>query len=401
MIDKKFSKSFDECLQQAYLFYDGFLIDAADFSVASPLFAPPFASDFLADIEYADDLPTNEDDLNEQTLFTQAVEETMESAREHYRKLLLYINFAWPNDKAIAKAFGSNLYEKARNNTLKLINLLQDSYNDVNSITYKTHLIAAGFVQADIDLLGNLADDLTTKNRAQEKFMRLSFKRSEARIVAFNKVWDTMVKLSDASKVIFKDSPAKVEYYLLYPETPTSNPPGVPVLNYAPQGFSWAEVPTATSYQLEYKAIDAEDWIELYAGPLPGDPVPFNPGNGEWVARLRARNSGGYGDWSEEIVVSIGLQPPQIWELVYNPSTNKVTLQWHASIGAEFHDVYQSVVPLGQPAGAFTMIQSVSGQVYQHDVTTYDVREYYYVIARNASGSSDPSEVVSVDVAAS
>lgn len=55
----------------------------------------------------------------------------------------------------------------------------------------------------------------------------------------------------------------------------------------------------------------------------------------------------------------------------------------------------------GNPAGAFTMIQSVSGQVYQHDVTTYDVTEYYYVIARNTSGSSDPSEVVFVDVAAS
>ncbi len=163
--------------------------------------------------------------------------------------------------------------------------------------------------------------------------------------------------------------------------------------------FSWDAVETATSYQLAYRATGSDDdWEEAYKGA--DTSVTFDPGNGDWEFRVRARNEHGYGDWSILIAVSIGLQPPQIWELVYNPSTNKVTLQWHASIGADYHDVYQSVVPLGQGAGDFTMIESIAGQVYQHDVSTYDVREYYYVIARNASGSSDPSEIVFVDVAA-
>jgi hypothetical protein len=182
----------------------------------------------------------------------------------------------------------------------------------------------------------------------------------------------------------------------------TGGQPGVPqnlAYDMGSGQFSWDAVDTATSYQLAYRAIGSNDWEEAYKGA--DTSVTFDPGNGEWEFRVRARNEHGYGDWSVLIAVSIGLQPPQIWELVYNPSTNKVTLQWHASIGADYHDVYQSVVPLGQGAGDFTMIESVAGQVYQHDVSTYDVREYYYVIARNASGSSDPSEIVFVDVAAS
>ena len=191
-------------------------------------------------------------------------------------------------------------------------------------------------------------------------------------------------------------------FYPLVPKHGGQTPPAPQNLEYdAVMGrFSWLESEGATSYQLAYHATgSSNDWEEAYTGS--DTSVTFNPGNGNWEFKVRARNENGYGDWSSEITVTIGLQPPVIWELVYNPSTNKVTLQWHASIGADFHDVYQSVVPLGQGAEDFTMIQSIAGQVYQHDVTTYDVTEYYYVIARNASGSSDPSEIVFVDVAVS
>ena len=304
MIDKKFSKSFDEVLQQAYLFYDGFLIDEADFTAASPLFAIPFAANFLIDIEAADALPTNEDVLNEQTLLTQAVEEAMESAREHYQKLLLYINLAWHDDKAIAKAFGSTLYDKARSNTLKLINLMQDSFNDANSVTYKADLIAVGFVQADIDLLSSLADDITAKNRVQEKFMKLSSQRSETRIVAFNKVWDSMAKLSDTSKIIFKDSPAKIEYYLLYPTGEPQMPGKVQNMGYdlPTNTVSWDADFYSDTYQLERKFHTDPDWTVVYEG-ADTSVVDDPPSPGMWYFRCRGHNDEGYGNWSDELEV--------------------------------------------------------------------------------------------------
>ena len=138
-------------------------------------------------------MPTNKDDMNEQTLFTQAVEATMETVREHYSKIMLYINLTWPDDKTIAQLCGSKLYEKARNSTLKMISLMRDAYIDADSATYQADLIASGFIQADIDLFDTLAGELMTKNRVHEKFMRLSYTSSEVRVVAFNKVWDPVV----------------------------------------------------------------------------------------------------------------------------------------------------------------------------------------------------------------
>jgi hypothetical protein len=68
MATKKFSKTYDEVLIQSYLFQSEFVADQTELTANSPLFASPFADDFLDDIEAADDIPTNEDDLNFQTL---------------------------------------------------------------------------------------------------------------------------------------------------------------------------------------------------------------------------------------------------------------------------------------------------------------------------------------------
>ncbi len=166
---------------------------------------------------------------------------------------------------------------------------------------------------------------------------------------------------------------AKYNDYVIYSAgTGAGTPrikPDAPELSYSPSGFSWDAVETATSYQLVYHAVGDMEWIELYAGAMPEAPIPFNPDNGEYVARLRARNAVGYSDWSDELTVTIGLQPPEIWELVYNSGTSQVTLQWHNSIGTSENDIYQSIVPIGDPAGVFTLIDTISAQLYQHEVT--------------------------------
>jgi hypothetical protein len=206
MISKKFNKTFDDCLNQAYMFQAELLVDQTVFTAFSPQFAPPFATNFLNDIHAADALPTNEDDLNNQTLLTQNVEDKMVTARSQYQKLLIYVGFAWPDSDPMLKVFGQNLYSSASVSPPQMVNLLQSSYLSANSTAYKATLIAAGFLQADITLLNTIATDLQTKISTQQEFIRHSFTRSEARVVAFNKVWDYMSKISAASKFIFKDS---------------------------------------------------------------------------------------------------------------------------------------------------------------------------------------------------
>jgi len=304
MIEKKFSKSFDDALEQAYRFHTEFLTDKATFIAATPLFNDPFAADFLVNIEAADALPTYDDDRDDSILLTQAVEEKMEEAREHFRKLMYYVNIAWPDDNGIARGFGSSQYDKARKSTLKLINLVQKAFIKANSTTYKTDLIAVGFVQADIDLLNTLADGITEKNNAQEDYMSNTYERSETRIVAFNKVWDSMVKISDGSKIIFKDSPAKVEFYLLYPSGEPQMPGKVQNMAYdlPTRTVSWDTAAYAEDYQLERMFHSDPDWTVVYEGAdtsVVNDPVT----PGQWFFCCRGQNENGYGDWSDELEV--------------------------------------------------------------------------------------------------
>ncbi|MCX6154206.1 MAG: hypothetical protein NT007_08600, partial [Candidatus Kapabacteria bacterium] len=64
----------DEALAQAYLFQSELIVDQTAFTAALPSFAPPFAADFLDDIEAADAIPAGEVDLNQQALHTSEVE---------------------------------------------------------------------------------------------------------------------------------------------------------------------------------------------------------------------------------------------------------------------------------------------------------------------------------------
>ena len=269
---------------------------------------------------------------------------------------------------------------------------------------YLTELESEGLTQQIIDDYEALAQQFENDLNASYNAIEIRDSKTMERILLGNNLYSYVTKYCMLGKTIWdKVDPAKYNDYVIYSAgtgggTP-SVPPAAPELNYSsPAGFSWNAVATATSYQLVYHAVGDTEWIELYSGEMPEAPIPFNPDNGIYIARLRARNAAGYGDWSDERTVTIGLQPPEIWELVYNSGTNQVTLQWHNSIGTSENDIYQSVVPIGDPVGTFTLIETISAQLYQHEVTSYDVTEYYYIIARNATESSEPTATVSVDV---
>jgi hypothetical protein len=402
MAIKKFNKSYDAALEQSYVFHAGFLLDKATFIAASPLFADPFAANFLVDIEAADVLPTIDDDNAVQFQFAYDLEGLMEQAKELYQKLMLYVGLAYPGDEAAFAAFKSEDYVRDSKSTDRMINLLQNANLVADSVAYKAGLIAVGFLQVDIDLLDSLAADIKDKNTEYQLFMNLATKRSQVRIVAFNKFWDAMVRLSDTSKIIYKDDPGKIAFYLLYPEAPTPNPPAVPenlswVL--ATDTFSWDAVETATSYQLVFRANGATEWEECYAGAT--NSVVFDPGAGEWEFKVRARNAGGYSDYSIiiQILVPGGLDVPQNVLVVYLPAPDDyLSLTWDPVVGASSYKLYQSIVNIGQPSGPYSSPETPisSPHVVNNPISG---KRYYYKVAAAAPGQmSEPSAAAFADV---
>ncbi len=96
-----------------------------------------------------------------------------------------------------------------------------------------------------------------------------------------------------------------------YPKPPTGL-----ACDIATKTFSWDETHLATSYQLAYakyvapppdtgkrKRIPKPDWEEAYEGA--DNFCVFDPGDGDWQFKLRARNKHGFGKWSETLVITV------------------------------------------------------------------------------------------------
>jgi len=401
MIARKFNKSYEDALEQGYFFHNQFLIDKADFVAASPQFADPFAADFLIDIAAADALPTNEDDLAQQTYYTSLVEAKKEECRLHFQMLIMYVRLAYPNDIPVEVLFGQRNYEKARSSVLKMINLMQQAYKMADSVTYKANLIAAGFLQLDIDKLDTLASELTALNDDQNEFIRQSSIRSEQRVIAFNKFWAKMVKISDVSKVIYLESPAHVATYLLYPDTPIPLPPEAPAnLAYAEASnlFSWDSVLNATSYQLLYRELGNVGWINVYEGT--DNFVVFSPAAGTWEFTVRARNAGGYGDYAPAIVVNVPepLSPPTNVSVTWNPmSSTRTSINFTEHGPTDTIDVWQSLVAVGDPAGTYSFAGNFPAISPIRMGGVPNQRIYVYLIAKNSTQESEPSSIAYCD----
>ncbi len=110
---------------------------------------------------------------------------------------------------------GKKTYNVARRTPSGMMILLKTSYNTANDEPYKSDLIAGGFSQSNIDGLLATSNTLNEKLLNHHEYMNNSFSMTAERIDLHNRVWMEMMKINKASKFVYADSPAMVEYFTL------------------------------------------------------------------------------------------------------------------------------------------------------------------------------------------
>jgi hypothetical protein len=159
----------------------------------------------------------------------------------------------------------------------------------------------------DTGLSQDILDDMADLNQAFEDAKNTQVskiaerdKKARERIANGNEIYSYVSSYCDIGKRVFeKTDPAAYNAYIIY----TTQSPGsliAPVnlsYNAAAKVISWSVVINATSYQVMHKATGPiENWAVIYSG---SDTTHYRTDSaGNWAVKVRARNDGGFGDWS-------------------------------------------------------------------------------------------------------
>lgn len=267
---------------------------------------------------------------------------------------------------------------------------------------YLADLTPVGLTQAMIDAVDDDSEAFNVLLLAVSSAVAVRDLKAQERVALANEVYALLAQYCLIGKIIWDDvDEAKYNDYVIYSEEGGSGLAAPENLAWAEESdtFSWDAVGSATSYQLSYRALGVEDWMTAYQGaPLS---VVFDPGPGQWEFRVRARNAGGYGLWSDalEILVSGGLSAPQnVALLYYPPSADYLSLTWDAVVGASAYKLYQSVVNIGNPAGLYTSPEHPVSSPYVVNNPLSGKRYYYKLKAISPGEMSDFSATVFADV---
>ena len=237
--------------------------------------------------------------------------------------------------------------------------------------------------------LGNVNDKMLEREAA-----------TKDRIDKANALYEQIVKFTEFGKrAFFNSNPAKYSQYVIYGREAGPVKPPV-MIGYRPGDFviSWGAVENATSYELEYSP-DGSAWTVAYTGS--DDAVQYIPAVEGWAYfRCRARNSNGYGEFSEVLKAGYYQQippPSNVRAKIEEHTENGLLLTWDEVPSATVYKIYTSVVPIGSPSNSYVLLGKPKVNNYSCEIER-GKRHYFQLTAENSAQCSLQSAAVYLDV---
>jgi len=224
LVIRKYRKPDSLMLEQAQVMQQFFLEDADTFSAFDPLFTLEYGASWLSAITTADNLLSDVAVVDRIQVLSHDLYALLLDSRDAFQSFTYFVKKVWPDNGAMHELFGLDKYNLSRRTVLRMYELLQIAHSVAEDPDYKPRLLTAGCTQASITGLLNLSVGLNDKNVEQEKLKRLRRVRTIERINAMNAVWEFMVQVSEAAKIVFAANQARIDLYMLYPEAPEGKP---------------------------------------------------------------------------------------------------------------------------------------------------------------------------------
>jgi len=213
---KRFKSTNEKMLEEANVKFNALKIDIALFAVFDTKFTPEYVEAFGAKITKAETEIIDNVIIDQLAGKTAKVEEIFDLGRKKYRSVKYFVGKAFENNKAVQNEFGFNDYNSVKRNQVKMIVFMRQL--GISAKRYQAELIASGMTEESINEIETLGNDLSLANEQQEDFKKQRVLLTQNRTILYNEVWDYVVQVSRAGKIIFEDNPAKYAIYLLSDE---------------------------------------------------------------------------------------------------------------------------------------------------------------------------------------
>ena len=264
---------------------------------------------------------------------------------------------------------------------------------------YHTELLVYGLTALMITALDDLNDDFEDSMDTQQSAIASRDAATNNRAKKASELYNLLIRYCDTGKVIwYETNEAYYNDYVIYGTGSSGLPNKVQgfTFDFDNNIFHWTAVSNASSYEVEMSVNDI-DWTNIYSGTATELYYPAQEGT--LFFRCRAVNATGAGNWSDTYILGSFVSTPHIYSVTYSSSEHKTTVLWEeSSAHTIIYEVWQSKVPLGLPAGTYTLIGSTPNLGYFIDNPIVDYKYYYYTIATTTGGRSGKSNVMSVEV---
>jgi len=191
-------------------YYNGF------FSLDSDTFHEGFITDFTTLVEETSAIPSDNVLIDTVVSETADVHAKRKECVDSVSSVKYYIKKAANGDKGFIDQFGYNDLDNCRDSVKKMIGFMDDFVHQVNKKRDK--LVEAKMPEEAFTRFETLHQELKTERREQDDAKINRITTTKQRVRQLNRVWDTMVIISDANNYAHPgDDVAKEIFALPYP----------------------------------------------------------------------------------------------------------------------------------------------------------------------------------------
>lgn len=191
-------------------------------SFDSEVFGESFHADFMATIEGAEALPSDNVLIDEQAKEGEDVLKKMAECLDEIRFADYFIKKIATDQPRLREQFGYNDLQKVRNSPDRMIRFMDDFAR--KAVEYRAVLEAKNYPAVKLDRVIALADELKDERDGHNDAKNNRKRMTDERIRAVNKVWGGMVLLADAVEFAIPDDAVAREIFTLPRHSAPSKP---------------------------------------------------------------------------------------------------------------------------------------------------------------------------------